>query len=121
MPNHVHMIMFLSNEETAYEKEVARAHEVGAHSCAPLQDKQLPQNKRIPLRKPRSLGTFISGFKATTTRCVNDLRKTPGARLWQRNYYEHIIRNEEDLNNIRKYIQENPARWEMDKENPKNL
>jgi REP element-mobilizing transposase RayT len=40
------------------------------------------------------------------------------ARVWQRNYYEHIIRSEESLNRIREYILDNPARWEFDRENP---
>ncbi|MBI1746932.1 MAG: hypothetical protein HYR55_10140 [Acidobacteria bacterium] len=39
-------------------------------------------------------------------------------RLWQRNFYEHIIRNEESLNRIRQYIMDNPARWSFDRENP---
>jgi REP element-mobilizing transposase RayT len=46
------------------------------------------------------------------------MRQTPGERVWQRNYYEHVIRNEEELNRIRQYILENPMRWETDRENP---
>ncbi|MFN3472142.1 MAG: transposase, partial [Aquificaceae bacterium] len=49
---------------------------------------------------------------------INQLRHTPGAPVWQRNYYEHIIRNEEELNQIRQYIINNPLKWEMDMENP---
>mgnify|MGYP001772887232 CR=1 FL=1 len=41
--------------------------------------------------------------------------------VWQRNYYEHIIRNEESLNRIREYIVNNPIKWETDKENPNNI
>jgi len=43
---------------------------------------------------------------------------TPGVPPWQRNYYEHVIRNEEELQRIREYIQTNPLRWELDQENP---
>jgi len=39
-------------------------------------------------------------------------------KLWQRNYYEHVIRNEDELNKIREYIQNNPLKWDLDKENP---
>lgn len=46
------------------------------------------------------------------------MRGTPGARIWQRNYYEHIIRNEESFNRIREYIVNNPLQWELDRENP---
>jgi REP element-mobilizing transposase RayT len=41
-------------------------------------------------------------------------------RLWQRNYYEHVIRNEDELNRIREYVIENPANWDQDEENPAN-
>jgi putative transposase len=47
------------------------------------------------------------------------MRLTPGAIIWQRNYYEHIIRDEADLNRIREYIASNPARWAEDDENPR--
>jgi hypothetical protein len=46
------------------------------------------------------------------------LRGTPGTPVWQRNYYEHIIRDDESLNRIRQYIIDNPVRWALDHENP---
>jgi len=49
---------------------------------------------------------------------VNIIRNTPGRKLWQRNYYEHIIRNEEELNHIRQYIIDNTINWRKDEENP---
>jgi len=58
----------------------------------------------------------------TTKRYADGVKKNgwqPFPRkLWQRNYYEHIIRNESDLNLTRKYIIENPKKWEFDRENP---
>ena len=65
-----------------------------------------------------SLGAFIAGFKSTITKRVNEIRGTPEARIWQRNYYEHVIRGEESLNRIREYILNNPAQWDFDPENP---
>jgi hypothetical protein len=58
----------------------------------------------------------------TTKRYTEGVRKLqwnsfPG-RLWQRNYYEHVIRDEESLNRIREYILNNPAQWAFDRENP---
>jgi putative transposase len=94
MPNHIHGIVI-----------------VGAHGRAPLH--------RAPLhRSPRSVGSFVAGFKSAVTKRINEMRGTPGLPLWQRNYYEHIIRNEEDLNHVRQYVVDNPARWEHDEENP---
>jgi putative transposase len=64
------------------------------------------------------LSTIVRSFKSATTNRINDLRKTPGGLVWQRNYYEHVIRNEQSLNRIREYIAGNPARWDVDRENP---
>ena len=70
-----------------------------------------------------TLGDVIGAFKSRVTveyiRGVKTFGWTPfDRRLWQRNYYEHIIRNEETLNCIRRYIAENPIRWAFDRENP---
>ena len=67
---------------------------------------------------PDSIGTIIGQFKSVVTKKVNKLRGTPGAAIWQRNYYEHVIRNETDLNDVRQYIINNPIKWDMDEENP---
>ena len=64
------------------------------------------------------LPEIIRAFKAFSSRRINELRSTPGIPIWQRNYYEHVIRNELDLNDIRQYILDNPVKWDMDEENP---
>ncbi len=61
-----------------------------------------------------TLSQIIAYFKYGSTKQINQLRNTPGVRLWQRNFYEHIIRNEYDLTRIREYIINNPANWEKD-------
>lgn len=66
----------------------------------------------------QSLGAIIRGFKAATTKRINEVRQTPGAPVWQRNYYEHVIRNESELARIRKYVVNNPLQWALDRENP---
>jgi putative transposase len=63
------------------------------------------------------LGAVIGSFKSVTTRRVHRIRKTPGMPVWQRNYYEHIVRTERALNAIREYITDNPARWRLDRDN----
>ena len=65
---------------------------------------------------PGSVGAIIGNFKSITTRRINKLRHTPGAAVWQRNYYERIIRNERELNAIRQYILDNPKNWLKDRE-----
>jgi len=67
---------------------------------------------------PGSIPTIIRSFKSAVAKRINALRATPGAPVWQRNYYEHIIRDERALNAIRRYIAENPLRWHLDRNNP---
>jgi len=74
-------------------------------------------------RSAPTLGDVVGAFKSTAT--VEYIRGVKTKtwlqfrhRLWQRNYYEHVIRNETDLSRIRRYIEENPARWAFDDENP---
>jgi REP element-mobilizing transposase RayT len=113
MPNHVHGIVMITpvaahghapGTATALHPTVPRG--VGAHGHAPLQ------------RRPRSLATFVGGFKGTVKSRINEMRRTLGAPVWQENYYEHIIRNGDELNKIREYILTNPSRWANDRENP---
>ena len=64
---------------------------------------------------------MVRGFKSAVTTQINLLRGTPRIPLWQRNYYEHIIRNDADLTRIREYIANNPTRWADDENNPVNI
>jgi len=62
--------------------------------------------------KTHTLGTIVGSYKSTVARLINGLRHTPGAPVWLRNYYEHIICNENEFTNIWNYIEDNPSRWE---------
>ena len=104
MPNHVHGIIWIVN--------AASDDNVGATHASPL---RLP-SPRGPKRK--SIGAIVGSFKSVVTKRINQKRGTPGLPVWQRNYYEHIVRNDESLNRIRQYIAENPLRWYLDHENP---
>ena len=68
-----------------------------------------------------ALPEIVRGFKTFSARRINESRGTIGARFWQRNYYERVIRNGEELNRVRQYIIDNPAHWEEDRENPNNV
>ncbi|MEH2403438.1 transposase [Nostoc sp.] len=135
MPNHFHGIVFI--EPVAYlgvnnhGVGINDHAVVGAQGLAPLQsnvplqsnglpqsDAPLPTN--MPNRKPRSLGSFIAGFKMAVTKRINLLRGTPRVPIWQRNYYEHIIRNQAALYKIREYVQTNPISWNTDQLHPHN-
>jgi REP element-mobilizing transposase RayT len=59
----------------------------------------------------------VGAFKAASSRLVNQYRGTPGGPVWQRGFYEHVVRDEADLERIRRSIEENPLRWAEDDEN----
>ncbi|MGF1457858.1 MAG: transposase [Leptolyngbyaceae cyanobacterium] len=105
MPNHLHGIVLIN--------PVGAHNRVGAHGRAPLR-------MGIAHRKPRSLSSFIAGFKSATTKRINAARNSPRTPVWQRNYYDHIIRNEASLQRIQQYIQNNPATWQDDQLNSSN-
>ncbi len=65
-----------------------------------------------------TLGFIVGMFKTECTKQINKLQNTPGRKIFQRNYYEHIIRNEIELSKIRQYIKNNPLFWKKDINNP---
>ena len=65
-------------------------------------------------RAPTTLGFIVGMFKTECTKQINKLRNTPGQKIFQRNYYEHIIQNENELIKIRQYIKTNPLFWNQD-------
>ncbi len=101
MPNHIHGIILLQN--------------VGAGPCACPNDEGRPQGVAPTI----SLSDIVGRFKSMTTKRYIDGVRCNGWRpfdgkVWQRNYWEHIVRNEDALNDIHEYITGNPAEWERD-------
>ncbi len=94
------------------EQNNQKFNQNGAENASPLQQQPSPRPHGTT---PGSLGAIMQNFQSVTTRKINRIRKTPGARLWQRNYWEHIIRNETELNRIRNYIINNPKNWGEDR------
>lgn len=113
MPNHVHGLVSLPPPGSA-DVEAAKAGE-GAPDG---REGAVRAAMRLAPRGRRSLGAFVGAYKAAVTARINTLRGSPGVLVWQRNYYEHVVRDEADLERIRRYIMENPARWALDRENP---
>jgi len=106
MPNHIHGIIVITNS-------------VGAIHELPLQGKlPLPMTKQQ--RRAMLLPKIIGRFKMNSAKEINMFRNTTGSHVWQRNYYDRIIRDEKELNNIREYIINNPLQWFFDEENPAN-
>jgi putative transposase len=102
MPNHIHGIVWIEHDDY---------HGVGADGRPPLHN-----HDEHPRMKPRTLGSFIAGFKSSVTKRIRDeLNETD---IWQRNYYERVIRDEKELVAVRRYIEANPLNWSEDDENP---
>ena len=95
MPNHFHGILIIKSRDTA--------------RCVPTNIV-----RKFGQMTPGSLPVIISSFKSAVTKRINKLRNSPGSTIWQKNYYEHIIRNDLDLHNIRQYIELNTLKWELD-------
>jgi REP element-mobilizing transposase RayT len=103
MPNHVHGIVW-----------IRRAPTVGAQGLAPLRN-----DARVRFAvQSMSLSSMIRGFKSASKLRVNALRRMPRVAVWQRNYFERVLRNDRELDRAREYILDNPRRWAEDKHNP---
>ena len=85
------------------------------------QTSQNHKSQREQFGKPTcaSIPTIIRSFKSAATKRINEEQDSSGCPVWQRNYYEHIIRDDGELNRIRQYIHDNPANWISDGEEPK--
>jgi putative transposase len=105
MPNHVHGIIVITGDVTVN-------HPVGEGLKPP------PTNTDGDNTKYHGLTEIVRAFKTFSARKINEKRGPQGQKVWQRNYYEHIIRNERSLARIREYIYDNPRYWLTDDENP---
>ena len=99
MPNHVHGIVCLNGGEEGKARLAPTSAGFGR-----------------PVRA--SLGMVVGAFKSASTRRINELRGISGAQLWQRNYFERVIRNDSEMDRVREYIVANPGRWHEDTNNP---
>jgi len=97
MPNHVHGIVVIVDtppNKIMTPSNVGKRHAVSG-----------------------SLSTIVRSHNSAVARLVNRIRETPGAKIWQGRYHDHIIRTEQGLNTLREYILHNPARWAEDQFN----
>jgi len=116
MPNHIHGIIMITGRGEASPEGVSSADRLTPGEGR-LREQDVGRDAS-PLLRSGSLGAIVGNFKSVTTRRVNRMRGTPGVPFWQRNYWEHIIRNDQSLHRIRAYIRDNPARWDADRLHP---
>jgi putative transposase len=105
MPNHVHGILVIHENGMATNSSPS----VGTRHASSLPPHGV---------KPKSIGAIVGSFKSSVTKRIG--RELSATAIWQRNYYEHIIRDDEEHHRIHKYIEANVSNWVMDDENPQS-
>jgi putative transposase len=123
MPNHVHGIIFITNERRGEVHSPRNPPQNDLNHNYNIINPNLTrtQGGETPPQRKRSLGQIIAYFKYQSTKEINAIDHTGiVTKLWQRNYYEHVIRNERELQQKTDYILDNPSRWEEDQEYPKD-
>ena len=135
MPNHLHGIIIITDNDNGHSRDsrdsrdsrrdtlqrvstwMETGMETGTHSDTDTVSESKTGTKTIEqFGKPtkNSIPTIVRSFKSTTTKQINQMRQTPMKPLWQRNYFEHVIRDDNELTRIHQYIINNSKRWEED-------
>lgn len=123
MPDRVHGIIWLTDNDPTNTVDVGAGLEIASVWKTNISSEPAPtiydNNGKSTFFKSthpkrRSLPEIIQGFKTSSATRINQLRCMAGVPVWQRNYYEHIIRNEEFLQKIRVYVINNPSFWQQD-------
>ena len=128
MPNHLHGIIIVGatlavalNEMGTLDNRVIPT--IGDKNETENHDNRATYNSRVTARVTPTIGDIIGSFKSICLnrwiKYINENQLDIIGKFWQHNYYERIIRNKDELNQIRKYILDNPINWEIDEENPK--
>lgn len=116
MPNHIHAIIEIKNN-------TVKPHRIAANenNCAEPQgiaangNLNQPENIGIAHRPPKSISSFVAGFKSAATIKINQYRNTPKLPVWQTRFHERIIRDHDEYHRIQNYILDNPKKWDQDK------
>lgn len=120
MPNHFHGILIFHENVGATRQGLARTHK--GETLLPGRTTDGVDGSPLPSgSKPASLGAIMAQFKSRVTKRLWKIQPLKGTPIWQRDYWEHVIRNERDLRNKTDYIEANPILWDEDDENPLNI
>jgi putative transposase len=103
MPNHMHAILIFTRRGLPWQTLAPQRTPTFGH------------------RVPGSLGSVIGTFKSAVTRQARETAANPELRVWQKNYFERVIRNDRELNAVREYIAQNPTNWARDRETKSDL
>ncbi len=115
MPNHLHAVIVI-NADPGRGVQLNAPTTPNARATEASRDPDDPFSTMSPRRN--TLSVILRTYKAAVTTACRNAHRPEFA--WQRNYYDHIVRNERELNAIRRYIRDNPLRWALDRDNPQN-
>ena len=123
MPNHVHGVIFIlpvgaGLAPPAIQGPGARRDIPVGAGLAPPASRGVDVGRGGAASSAPTLGDIVRVFKSKSTLQVNRMLSRRGRRLWQRSYYDRIIRDEAELTRVQQYIIDNPLQWELDRENP---
>ena len=107
MPDHMHGVIVITTDPDNGDSNRGRG-------SSPMNPYGHP-NRTFGGAMAGSLSTIMRQFKSMVTKRINRMRGTPGSPVWQRNYWERIIRDMDEMNAVRRYIADNPARWDHDR------
>jgi REP element-mobilizing transposase RayT len=117
MPNHIHGIIWIHPDggDSSARRDSSAMNPYAETFPHPGNTPTPDHNRSYGRAVANSISTMMRQFKSIATKRINRHRDTPGATVWQRNFYDHIIRNRQALHRIRRYIHTNPARWAQDR------
>ena len=118
MPNHIHVLVRIENvnEEMHGSASVTINNKIfSADGFNKNISAKADKKYGVAYRVPKSISSFVAGFKSSVTKKINEFRNTPKLPVWHERFHDHIVRNEEEFNRIRMYIKNNPLKWEKDK------
>lgn len=125
MPNHTHGVIIITDPPDADSPQQSSPASTGTAENDRGRDSSAtnPYHDKSPNRTfggaiAGSLSTIMRQFKSMVTKRVNRLCDTTGASVWQRNFYERVVRTRDELERIRTYIRRNPAQWDEDRNRP---
>ncbi len=112
MPNHIHGIMIIDNNDGNGNGNVETGLKPVSTTTSSTSIPSTPA--KTPNKKQHGLFEFVRALKTFSSRRINEFRKSPGTPVWQSRFHDRIVRDENELNSIREYIQNNPINWETD-------
>lgn len=120
MPNHIHAILRIEPTNGEIANQIQTHGDGQMHGDESTYDQgqthgRASLSRGVAYRSPKSISSFVAGFKSAATTRINQFRNTPKQPIWQTRFHDHIIRNDADYTRIATYIEQNPRKWWDDK------